>query len=107
MGSQIMKVSNYVVHYTAVLSEKTNEQVLKEFLSTLSQEVNADSTGDYQDFVAQMKSVDTKLDIEEYTFKLLYILIHATGDDGAEDVFVDIVQDKGVYVLIATYIISS
>lgn len=102
-----MKVSNYIVHYTTVLSEKTNEQVLKEFLSTLSQEVNADSTESYQDSVSQMKSVDTKLDIAEYTYKLFDILIHATGDDGARDVFVDIVQDKGVYVLIATYIISS
>lgn len=99
-----MKVSNYVVHYTKVLSEKTNEQVLKEFLNMLSQEVDEDSTEDYQDSVAQMKSVDTKLDIEEYAYKLFEILIHATGDDEVEDVFVHIVQDAGVYILIATYI---
>lgn len=102
-----MKVSNYVVHYTKVLSEKTNKQVLKEFLSMLSQEVDTDSTEDYRDLVAQMKSVDTKLDIEEYAYKLFEILMHATGDDEAEDAFVHIVQDKGVYVLIATYIVFS
>ena len=98
-----MRVSDYVVHYTKVLSEKTNEQVLKGFLSMLSQEVDADSTEDYQDSVAQMKSVDTKLDIEEYAYKLFEILIDATGDE-AEDIFVHIVQDAGVYILIATYI---
>ena len=99
-----MSMQNYVVHYTRVLTEYTNEQVFKGFLDIAKDE----DTGlivDLEQVKNEMQAVDNTSEILVYAEALLEVLINSMGlTEEVEDPRVNIDRYEDIWIMSITFI---
>ena len=99
-----MSMQNYVVHYTRVLTEYTNEQVFKGSLDIAKDE----DTGlivDLEQVKNEMQAVDNTSEILVYAEALLEVLINSMGlTEEVEDPRVNIDRYEDIWIMSITFI---
>ena len=97
-------MQNYVVHYTRVLTEYTNEQVFKGSLDIAKDE----DTGlivDLEQVKNEMQAVDNTSEILVYAEALLEVLINSMGlTEEVEDPRVNIDRYEDIWIMSITFI---